>query len=89
MVTTVHLVSFPSSFLGGGFVRLSGYCVLLFWWVCFIGVILFWFVWVFLSLEVGAGRAVVLVISGVFEFLVVVGATVSISMLGVLVWGFS
>ena len=51
--------------------------------------ILFWFVWVFLSLEVGAGQAVVLVISGVFEFLVVVGATVSISMLGVLVWGFS
>ena len=35
------------------------------------------------------GGAVVLVISGVIEFLLVVGATVSISLLGVLVWGFS
>ena len=49
----------------------------------------FWFVWVFLSLAVGAGGAIVLVISGVFEFLLVVGATVSISLLGVMIWGFS
>ena len=89
LVTDVHLVSFPSSFLGGGFVRLGGYCFLLFWWICFVGVILFWYVWGFLSLVVGAGGAVVLVISGVIEFLLVVGATVSISLLGVLVWGFS
>ena len=41
----------------------------------------FLFVRVFLSSAVGAGGAIVLVIS---EFLVVVGATVS-----VLVWGFS
>ena len=67
---------------------MDGYCVLLFWWICFVGVILFWFGWVFLSLEVGAG-GVVLVISGVFEFLVVVGAMVSVSLLGVLVLGFS
>ena len=73
LVTDVHLVSFPSSFLGGGFVRLGGYCFLFFWWIYFVGVILFWFVWVFLSLEVGAGGRVVLVITGVFEFLVVVG----------------
>ena len=49
----------------------------------------FLFVWVFLSLAVGAGGAVVLVISGVIEFLLMVGATVSISLLGMLVWGFS
>ena len=39
-------------------------------------------------MAVGAGGAVVLVISGVFEFLLVVGATVSISLLGVWSWRF-
>ena len=44
LVITVHLVSFPSSFLGCGFVRLGGYCVLLFKWICFVGVAFFLFV---------------------------------------------
>ena len=74
------------------------------WWFCQVGWLLCSFVLVdllywggFFLVCVGfsffggrcRGGAIVLVISGVIEFLLVVGATVSISLLGMMIWGFS